>query len=410
MAKHDSVPFHRNPKVIAIISQIIIVALLLGFFYWLYLNTVANLEKANKPTGFGFLSQVAPFQIGYSPFLEFNLGESTYWRVFFIGIQNTIFVSILGIIAATILGFAVGIMRLSPNWIVSKVAMIYIETLRNIPLLLQILFWNFAVFLGYFSTVKDSWTLQKAYPVAKLQEWGLLSTFQDPLFVNKRGLYVPKLVSENPNGILIMAAFIIVAIIGVFYLRKWAKERQDLTGKTFPVWSLGIAGIIIAAIIGALIGDITFNMPTINRFNISGGSEFPLPLFALWFALTTYTAAFIAENVRAGIQSVAKGQTEASSALGLQRKDVLNLVVIPQAMRVIIPPTISQFLNLTKNSSLAVAVSFEEIANIWAGIALNQTGQALIIIGMTFAVYQVLSLIISGASNWYNSRAQIVGR
>lgn len=392
MAQHDHVPFHRNPKVIAVISQIIIVALLIGFFYWLYLNTVANLEKANKPTGFGFLKQVAPFQIGYSPFLDFDLGTSTYWRVFFIGIQNTIFVSVLGIIGATVLGFTFGVMRLSPNWIVARFALVYIETLRNIPLLLQILFWNFAIFLPSLPAVKDSFV------------------FKDAIFLNNRGLYIPQLITENPNGKWIMFAFIFAAIIGAIYLRKWAKSRQDATGKTFPVWSLGIAGVIIAGIIGALIGGISLGLPTIERFNIAGGSEFPLPLFALWFALTTYTAAFIAENVRAGIQSVAKGQTEASSALGLPRKNILNLVVIPQAMRVIIPPTISQFLNLTKNSSLAVAVSFEEIANIWAGIALNQTGQALIIIGMTFAVYQVLSIIISGATNLYNRRAQIVGR
>ncbi|MFK7902734.1 MAG: amino acid ABC transporter permease [Nitratireductor sp.] len=392
MAKYDSVPFHRNPKIIAVFMQILIAAIILGFFYWLYLNTVENLERANKPTGFGFLDQVAPFQIGYSPFLDFKLGESTYWKVFFIGIQNTIFVSILGIIAATILGFIVGIMRLSPNWIVSRIALVYIEILRNIPLLLQILFWNFAIFLPSMPAVKDS------------------IKFGESVYLNNRGFYLPKMISENPNGFMILFAVLAIAIAGIIYMRKWAKQRQNQTGQTFPLFLTSLAILLAATLLGSLIAGIGLEFPKLGRFNLSGGIEFPLPLFALWFALTTYTSAFIAENVRAGIQSVNKGQTEASSALGLPRKQTLNLVVIPQAMRVIIPPTISQFLNLTKNSSLAVAISYEEIVNIWAGIALNQTGQALIIIGMTFAVYQTLSLIISGASNYYNSRTQLVGR
>lgn len=392
MARQDHVPFHRNPKVIAIISQLFVVAVIIGFFYWLYLNTIANLARANKPTSFSFLDQVAPFQIGFSPFLEYELGVSTYWKVFAIGIQNTIFTSVLGIIAATILGFAIGIMRLSPNWIISKLALIYIEVLRNIPLLLQIMFWNFAIFLTSLPSVRDSISLG------------------DSTFLNNRGLYFPKMVSDNPAAFWIVLVCILIAIGGIYFLRKWAKQRQNQTGQSFPVLTASIILIIASVVIGSLISGIGLEVPKAGRFNLSGGIEIPLPLFSLWFALTTYTAAFIAENVRAGIQSVPKGQTEASSALGLQRKEVLNLVVIPQAMRVIIPPTISQFLNLTKNSSLAVAVAYEDIVAIWAGIALNQTGQALIIIMMTIAVYVTLSLTISVASNYYNARTQIVGR
>lgn len=394
MAEKDHVPFHRNPQVLGVISQLVIAGLLIGFLTWIYFNTIENLNQRGIPTGFGFLNQVAPFKVDFSPFLNFELGESTYWKVFFIGVQNTIFVSVLGIITATILGFLVGIMRLSPNWIVSRIAMVYIEILRNIPLLLQILFWNFAVFLPSLPLPKASKALG------------------DMVFLNNRGLYLPKIIAENQTGAWIIIAFIAAAIIAAFYLRKWAKNRQNQTGKRFPVILTSIAGIIAAGLIGIVVTGfpLGLELPQLGRFNLSGGLEFPLPLFSLWFALSTYTSAFIAENVRGGIQAVAKGQTEASSALGLKRGHTLKLVVIPQAMRIIIPPTISQYLNLTKNSSLAVAVAFEELFAIWSGISLNQTGQALVVIAMTFLVYQILSLIISGASNYYNSRTQIVGR
>lgn len=394
MRQNDHVPFHRNPAVISAFSQVLVAALLAGFLFWIYNNTVANLNKAGIQTGFGFLDQVAPFKVGFSAFLDFKLGESTYWDVFWIGVQNTIFVSIMGIIAATLLGFTVGIMRLSPNWIVSRVALVYIETLRNIPLLLQILFWNFAIFLPFFPSPKAS------------------HSFQDAIFVNNRGLYLPKLIAENPAGTMVVVGFIVVSILGAIYLRNWAKKRQNETGQTFPVFTVSIIGVILAALVGVVVSGFPIGVeyPTLGRFNLSGGLEYPLPLFSLWFALSTYTAAFIAENVRGGIQAVPKGQLEASSALGLKRNHVLKLVVIPQALRIIIPPTISQYLNLTKNSSLAVAVAFEELFAIWAGISLNQTGQALVIIGMTFLVYQILSLIISAAANYYNKRSQFVGR
>lgn len=394
MSQNDHVPFHRNPVILSVISQILVALILAGFLYWIYSNTVENLNKAGIKTGFGFLDQVAPFKIGFSAFLDFRLGESTYWDVFWIGVQNTIFVSIMGIIAATLLGFTIGIMRLSPNWIVSRIALVYIETLRNIPLLLQILFWNFAIFLPSLPLPKAS------------------LSFQDAIFINNRGLYLPKLIAENPTGTMVVVGFIVVSILGAIYLRKWARQRQNDTGQTFPVFTVSILGIILATTIGVIVSGFPISMeyPELGRFNLSGGLEYPLPLFSLWFALSTYTAAFIAENVRGGIQAVPKGQTEASSALGLKRNHVLKLVVIPQALRIIIPPTISQYLNLTKNSSLAVAVAFEELFAIWAGISLNQTGQALVIIGMTFLVYQILSLITSAAANYYNKRSQFVGR
>lgn len=394
MAGKSRIPLHRDPRVRAIVFQLAAAALVIWSLMTIFSNTVKNLRERGIQTGFGFLEDVAPFNVGFSPIIEFKLGTSTYWDVFLIGIQNTIIVSIFGIIAATILGFFVGIMRLSPNFLVSRIALVYIETMRNIPLLLQIMFWNFAIFLPLLPGPRQS------------------LTFADSAFLNSRGLYLPKPVVENITGFSVVCTLVVLGIIGTVWLSRWSRRRQNETGKSFPAISFGILGIIILLILGLLVtgGPISLEIPTLSRFNLSGGMEFPLPLFSLWFALTTYTATFIAENVRGGIVAVPKGQTEASQALGLHRTKMLRLIIIPQAMRVIIPPTISQFLNLTKNSSLAVAVAYEELVSIWAGISLNQTGQALIIIAMTIAVYETLSLLTSSFLNYYNKRVQLVER
>ncbi|GBF26875.1 putative glutamine ABC transporter permease protein GlnM [bacterium MnTg02] len=371
---------------------------MLGLIIWalttIFTNTIHNLEERGIQTGFSFLDNVAPFGIGFSPIIEFKLGTSTYWDVFFIGIQNTILVSVFGVVAATFLGFVIGIMRLSPNWLLSRFALTYIEVFRNIPVLLQIMFWNFAIFLPLLPSPRQS------------------LSFADSLFLNGRGLYMPKPIFDSGVGIWIYAIIATVTVIGLFMMGRWAKKRQDESGERFPARLIG-AGILLAVLlIGYFVSGspISLELPTLARFNLTGGLEIPLPLFVLWFSLTTYTASFIAENVRGGIQSVAKGQTEAACAVGLQRTQMLRLVIIPQAMRVIVPPTISQFLNLTKNSSLAVAIAYEEVVNIWAGTALNQTGQALIIIAMTVAVYECLSLLTSFALNVYNKRIQLVER
>ncbi len=357
-------------------------------------NTVTNLEQRGIKTSFDFLFEVAPFNIGFSPFLTFELGKSTYLQVFLIGIQNTILVSILGIIAATFLGFIIGIMRLSPNWLISRFALVYIETMRNIPLLLQVIFWNFAIFLAFLPNVRDS-----------------LSLFSS-VFLNKRGLYLPKPVMDDMQGLIIVLIAVAIAIVGAIILRRWDKKRHDETGKRFPSLLVGFAGIVLVAVLVffAAGSPLVLEYPSAGRFNFSGGIELPLPLFSLWFALTVYTAAFIAENVRSGIQAVSHGQTEAAQALGLSRKDMLQKVIIPQAMRVIIPPTINQYLNLTKNSSLATAVAYEETVAIFAGIALNQTGQAVSIIIMTMAVYITLSIFTSIVLNLYNRSVQLVER
>jgi len=394
LSRKSRIPFYRNPVYRGIAVQIAVLGLVLWALYTIFTNTVQNLNERGIQTGFGFLDEVAPFSIGFSPFIDFQLGETTYWTVFFIGIQNTIIVSVLGIIVATLIGFIVGVARLSPNFFLSKFASTYIEVFRNTPLLLQIMFWNFAVFLPLFPGPRESLTLG------------------EEVFLNNRGLYLPRpILSENVGAYALIIA-IVLGIIAIVALNRWATTKQYHEGPRPPGRLYGLAVLIglVAFVFLVFPSPVTFDVPTLGRFNLSGGTEVPLPLFALWFALTTYTAAFIAENVRGGIISVSKGQTEAALSLGLPRPRMLRLVIIPQAMRVIVPPTISQYLNLTKNSSLAVAVGYPELVSVWAGISLNQTGQALVIIAMTILVYEALSLTTSAILNWYNRRVQMVER
>jgi general L-amino acid transport system permease protein len=394
MSGSHSTPWHRNPKVRGVVAQALLLALVVWAALTIFNNTVHNLEARGIRTGFGFLGEVAPFGISFSPFIEFTLGTSTYWDVFLIGIQNTIIVSILGIIAAVILGFVIGIMRLSPNWFVSKFASLYIETFRNIPVLLQIMFWNFAFFLPTLPGPRQSLSLGESF------------------FLNNRGAYTPKLQLDNMVSFYAFIAAIVLGIILMIALKRYGNRQKDLTGKSFPGLLYGFGGLVGLVLLATLIfgSPFAFELPKLGRFNLSGGFEVPLPLFALWFSLSTYTAAFIAENVRGGITSVNKGQWEAAGALGLSRTHMLRFVIIPQAMRVIVPPSISQFLNLTKNSSLATAIAYEDIVSLWAGTSLNQTGQALIIIAMTIVVYESLSLLTSLILNIYNKRVQLVER
>lgn len=393
MTQNTRIPFHRDPAVRAILAQVVALFLVLYGGYSLFKNTVDNLVSRGIQTGIGFFDEVAPFKIGFSPFLDVSLGETTYLEVFFIGIQNTILIAVLGIIAATVLGFFVGVVRLSPNWLASRVALGYIEMFRNTPLLLQIMFWNFAVFLPSLPAPKNS------------IEMGVV-------YLNARGIHVPTPIIEDAAGFWIWMALLVALCVGLYRFARRAKARFEETGERLPVFWINILGFLVGGYVLYLVAGspLGWDTPELGRFNFKGGGQLPLPMFSLWFALTVYTSAFIAENVRAGIQSVSHGQTEAAQALGLSRKDTVNLVVIPQALRVIIPPTISQYLNLTKNSSLAVAVGYEEIVALWAGITLNQTGQALIIIGMTIAVYECLSLFTSAVLNWYNRRVQLSER
>ena len=394
---HNKIPWYRDPATRGVMIQIVAALIVAWVFYSLLSNTIDNLRERGIQTGIGFMTQVAPFAfpLDFYPFWEYRLGESKYWEVFVAGIQNTILISVLGITAAVLLGFVVGVMRLSHNWLVAKVAAVYIEVFRNIPLLLQIMFWNFAVFLPSLPKLRDAF------------QWG------DSVYLYKAGLQLPRPLAESVIGAWVVAVALVAAIVFVVWFRGWARRQQEQTGRQYHTFWIGLAVLVVTPCLAFFLAGSPIGLEYPQKsgiFRLAGGIQIPLPLFALWFALTTYTAAFIGENVRGGIIAVSHGQTEAAHALGVRHGVTLRLVIIPQAMRVIIPPTISQFLNLTKNSSLAVAIGYPELVNVWTGIALNQTGQALIIIAMTIGVYETLSLSTSAFLNWYNKRVQLVER
>ncbi|HBM27594.1 MAG TPA: amino acid ABC transporter permease, partial [Halomonas sp.] len=304
---------------------------------------------------------------------------------------NTLLVGGLGVIAATLIGFIVGIARLSPNWLIAKLAAAYIETFRNIPLLLQIFFWYFAVL--------------RALPSARES-----LAFGEAVFLNVRGLYLPEPLFESGFG-LIPVTFV-VAIAASITLVIWAKRRQEATGQRIPAYWISFALIFGLPLLVMFVTGvpITWEMPELRGFNFRGGITVIPEFLALWFALSIYTASFIAEIVRSGIQAISHGQTEAAQALSLPRNLVLRLVVIPQALRVIIPPLTSQYLNLIKNSSLATAIGYPDLVSVFAGTTLNQTGQAIEVIAMTMAVYLTISLLVSMFMNWFNARVALVER
>jgi general L-amino acid transport system permease protein len=371
------------------VFQALTVIAIIAFFAWIVNNTLYNLEVRGISTGFAFLNQEAGFGIIQS-LIEYNESHS-YGRTFVIGILNTLLVSFIGIILATLLGFVMGVARLSSNWLISKLATVYIETFRNIPLLLQIFFWYFAV-LGVMPSPRQS------------------HSWFDLFFLNVRGLYIPD--PQFGDGIGLVIASFFVALVAIWFLKRWAHKRQDDTGEQFPVFlvSLGILILLPLIVFFASGTTLTWDIPELKGFNFRGGITILPEFIALLLALTIYTAAFIAEIVRAGIQAVPKGQLEASRALGLKNGQMLRLVVIPQAMRVIIPPLTSQYLNLTKNSSLATAIGYPDLVAIFAGTTLNQSGQAIEIIFMVMAVYLTISLFISLIMNIYNKRMSLIER
>ncbi|KAB2823700.1 amino acid ABC transporter permease [Aliivibrio finisterrensis] len=378
-----------NPIFRAILFQVIAVALLVFFFYSIVNNALTNLESRGIATGLGFLNQEAGFGIGLS-LVEYD-ETHTYGRTFVVGLLNTALVSILGILFATVLGFTVGIARLSSNWLVSRCAAVYIETFRNIPLLLQIFFWYFAV-LQALPSPRQSLSLGES------------------IFLNVRGLFLPSPIFEK--GSILIGMAVIIAIVFIIFLSKWAKNKQVITGKQTPVIRYSLFVLIGLPTIAYFIGGmpISIEYPELKGFNFKGGISIIPELAALVVALSVYTASFIAEIVRSGINAVSHGQTEAAMALGLPRNKTLKLVVIPQAMRIIIPPLTSQYLNLTKNSSLAMAIGYPDLVSVFAGTTLNQTGQAIEIITMTMAVYLTLSLLTSFLMNIYNSKVALVER
>ena len=499
------VAFYNDPVIRGIIYQIVVAVLLVGFIAWIVGNTATNLAAQNKTTGFDFLWKTAGFDISFS-LLPWSRG-SYYWEAFLVGITNTLLVAFIGIFFATVLGFTLGIARLSSNFIVSRLATVYIETIRNIPLLLQLFFWYFAV-LKAMPAVRESLAL----PL--------------DIFINQRGLMVPR-PAPDQEFTWVLVTFVI-ALIAAIALGVWATRVRTLTGRyprqvvvagkaadacvtflvaflaLFALFSLAfpladaplvsaaiavvmagfsvtrfaplsraaltfiIAFVLLDSIVGGMFSwlpslfvsvlsaivalviarvaytaamerppsdarfplallvlialgvpglvywltgaTLVFEVPVLQRFNFVGGLQLPPEFVALAFGLTVYTAAFIAETVRGGIQAVSRGQTEAAMSLGLKDGDRLRLVIVPQAMRVIIPPLTSQYLNLTKNSSLGAAIGYPELVNVFAGTSLNQTGRAIECIAMVMLVYLTLSLLTSAIMNWYNARVSLVER
>ena len=379
----------NDPRVRAIAYQILTLAGVILFFAYITHNTLVNLERQGIASGFGFLDKAAGFGIPQT-LIDYT-ERSPNSRVFWIGLLNTLLVAGIGIALATVLGFVIGLARLSTNWLVARLATVYIETIRNIPLLLQILFWYFAV-------------------LQALPQPHESMVFLDLFYLNNRGFYAPKPVFGD--GFVWIWLALLIAIVFAVAVAHWARRRREMTGQMFhtvyAVFAL-VIGLPLVALL-ATGAPITFEHAEMGRFKLQGGLVLLPELVALALALSIYTAAFIAETVRAGILSVSRGQIEAAHALGLRRGQTLHLVVIPQALRVIIPPLTSQYLNLTKNSSLAVAIGYPDFVNVFTGIVLNQTGQAVEVIAITMAVYLTLSLLTSGFMNWYNRRMALVER
>ncbi len=384
----------NDPKVRGLIYQIVLGVLVVALIFSAGWNARENLIKQKIASGFGFWNNTAGFDIGQR--LINYTTTSSYGQAFWVGLLNTLLVAAIGIVLATILGFSVGIMRLSKNWLINKVGTIYVELFRNTPLLLQLLFWYNAVLKALPERVADSLALPGS------------------IFINRRGLILPEPVFAHDFSWVVDAFFF--GVVATIAFRYWAHKRQAATGAQAPVFLTGLGLIIGLPLVVFIIASISagvplsFNLPELGRFNIRGGVQVYPEFVALLLGLTIYTAAFIAEAVRAGIQSVYKGQTEAAYALGLRPNKTLDLVVIPQAMRVIIPPLTSQYLNLVKNSSLAVSIGYPDLVQVFAGTVLNQTGQAVEVIAITMAVYLTISLVTSLAMNVYNSRKALIER
>ncbi len=390
---HRAAPGHpapwRDPRVRAAVFQALVLAAVAGLAVYVVHNTLVNMEHRGIASGFGFLSTEAGFGIIQS-LIDYS-EKSSYGRAFLVGLLNTLLVSGLGIVLATLLGFAIGVARLSSNWLIARLAAVYVEIFRNIPLLLQLFFWYFAV-LRSLPSPRHSLALGQA------------------VFLNIRGLYLPKPLPEPAFGWVLLT--LAAALSAVLLVRYWTRRRGRATGRSrwAPYASAGLvlALPLLAAAVAGL--PLRWEYPQLQGFNFTGGLVLIPELMALLLALSIYTAAFIAEIVRAGILSVSHGQVEAAYALGLRPGPTLRLIVIPQAMRVVIPPLTSQYLNLTKNSSLAAAIAYPDLVSVFAGTVLNQTGQAVEVIAITMGVYLAISLGIALLMSWYNRRVAVVER
>ncbi len=373
----------NDPRVRGLVYQGLLAAALVALLWMGWRNAVVNMEARGIPMGFGFWDEIAGFNINQS-LIDYS-ALSTYGRAFWVGLINTLMVGAIGIALATPLGFAVGVARLSPNWILSKVALVYVELMRNTPLLLQLAFW----YNGVLKTLPG--------PRQSLSFGGFV-------ILNNRGLYLPR--PQFAAGAVYVVAALALAIVGALAFRLWARRRQALTGERSPVALvalLAVVGLPTLAYFAA--GEpIGFSFARLSGFNLSGGLQLYPEFAALTFGLVTYTAGFIAEIVRAGVLAVPHGQSEAARALGLHRSLTMKLVIVPQAMRLIIPPLTSQYLNIIKNSSLAVFVGYPDLVLIFAGTVLNQTHAAVQVMAITMAVYLAISLSVAFALNLFNAR------
>jgi general L-amino acid transport system permease protein len=381
--------FLNNNETRAVAFQVITLLIIAFVIYSGVSNLMFNIEAREIHTGFAFLSNRAGFDINES--MITYTPEHSNLRVFYVGLINTLVVAVVGIVFATIIGLIIGIARLSNNWLISKLAGGYIELFRNIPILIQILFW-YNIALLTLPSPRGSFN------------------FFDSIFINKRGIYVPEPVSE-PGFVWVLAAFVLGIVLTVFMKRHF-KKKHDETGVHTNIlgYTIGLLFGLPLVVFFLLGSPMYLDYPSLQGFNFKGGRTFSPEFLALTFALSVYTATYIAEAIRSGIEAVNKGQKEAAAALGLTQAQSLKLVVLPQALRVAIPPTINQYLNLTKNSSLATAIGYPELMSAFGGTVLNQVGQAVEILGMTMAVYLVISLCISLLLNIVNKKMSIKGR
>ena len=385
--------FFNDERVRSVFYQLLTVAVVGWIGWYLFTTTAHNLQVRGMDSGFGFMGVEAGFDTDFK-LIAYEAGVGTYGDIFLIGILNTLYISFLAIIASTILGFTIGVLRLSDNWLVSKVALTYVEIFRNTPLLIQIIFWYTGIF-SLLPRIKNSLDLSGGSEVVLL---------------NNRGLYMPWPV---PGDLLWMTGVaLVIAIIAVVIFRRWAHKRQDTTGQIVPVLMPSAALIVLLPSIVYLAtgSPLGWDIPKIEGFNFVGGAALPPAFLALFVALTIYHAAHLAESVRAGILSVNRGQHDAALAIGLRQNRVLSLVIIPQAMPAIVPPMISLWMNVVKNSSLAIAIGYPDLVAVFMQTSLNQAGHAIEIVGLTMGFYMVVSLTISGLLNIYNKRVQLVER
>jgi general L-amino acid transport system permease protein len=384
----EKVPFWHDSGKRAIIYQVGVALGVALLGYYLISNTLHNLERQSIATGFGFLQKEAAFEIGESliPYSAAN----NYARALLVGILNTLLISCIGIILTVILGTVIGISRLSSNWLVAKLAAMYIEVFQNIPVLLQLIFW-YAIFYEMLPVPKQALNPMKG------------------VFLSNRGLVFA--IPEWHPAYLYMGIVFLITCIAIAILRRWARKRQEQTGQIFPLFRVSLALIISLQLLTWWIGGAptALSVPVLKGFNFRGGLNVSPEFTALLLGLVLYTAAFVAEIVRAGIQAVSRGQTEAAMSIGLKPGQVLTLVILPQAMRVIVPPLTSQMLNLTKNSSLAVAIGYPDFVSV-AGTTINQTGQAIEGVALIMIVYLFFSLSTSAFMNWYNKKTALVER